>query len=267
MNLSEETISNELFGSINYNFVELNDSSSEEIEINLEVEPLHCCSLPNNNLLVSSDSSNCLKMLNSDLKTIKTINKINNESFTPRYITTDGLNKIYFTALKSRVIKTDLDIKFIKEFGSKGCGNENLDKPCGISYFEKFIYVCDYNNRRIQKLNEDLVYKESYPLNFKPWEIEIKNNVACVRSGAETSLVFYNLNPFYLKIKVSNVNGCISSFNSWFYQYNQRKELFSCYNTNGELVNEKDLKANDLKKKNSGLVINYFDEKLIKLKK
>ena len=91
MNLSEETISNELFGSINYNFVELNDSSSEEIEINLEVEPLHCCNLPNNNLLVSSDSSNCLKMLNSDLKTIKTINKINNESFIKFY------TLIYFT--------------------------------------------------------------------------------------------------------------------------------------------------------------------------
>jgi hypothetical protein len=203
-------------------------------------------------------------MLNSDLKIIKTIDKINNESFTPRYITTDGRNKIFFTALKSRIIKTDLDFKFIKQFGSKGTGNENLDKPCGICYFEEFIYVCDYNNQRIQKLNENLVYQESYRINYKPWEIEVKNSVACIRPGSELFLLFYNLNPFFFKTKVSNVHGLITSFNSWFYQYNNRRERICCYNINGELVSEKKLKVNTVKKNS---ILNYFDEKLIILKK
>ena len=264
MNVSEEKISNDLLGSISYNFVELTKRPSEEIEINLEIEPLHSCNLPNKTLLVSSDSSHCFKMINSDLKIIKTIDKINNESFTPRYITTDGRNKIFFTALKSRIIKTDLDFKFIKQFGSKGTGNENLDKPCGICYFEEFIYVCDYNNQRIQKLNENLVYQESYRINYKPWEIEVKNSVACIRPGSELFLLFYNLNPFFFKTKVSNVHGLITSFNSWFYQYNNRRERICCYNINGELVSEKKLKVNTVKKNS---ILNYFDEKLIILKK
>lgn len=207
-------------------------------------------------------------MLDSNFKVIKTISKINDEIFTPRFITTDGRNRIFFTALKSRILKCDLDLKFIKQFGTKGSGNEQLDKPCGIKYFENFIYVCDYNNQRIQKLNEELLFKESYPLNFKPWEIEILNNIACIRSGSEASLVFYNMNPFYLKTKVNHVAGSITSFNSWFYQFDNRNTRIFCYNIHGDLVGHKLLRIDDSKNRPvCSLIINFFDEKILILKK
>ena len=117
-----------------------------------------------------------------------------------------------------------MDFTCIKRFGSKGTTNGHLHFPSGITYYDNFIYVCDLNNRRIQKFNENLIFQETLPLDFEPWNIQIANNVACIRPNEYAFTAFYQLNPFSFKIKVYDRNDEIYSINSWFYMYRKLKK-------------------------------------------
>ena len=125
----------------------------------------------------------------------------NGKCFKPVFLTSNSKKSIYITDYDHQIILTDLNFNFIKQFGSKGSTNQQLDYLCGIDYYEESIY--DKGNKRIQKLSEDLVYQESYPLNFKLWNIKIIKNVAYIRTDGEPNISLYQLNPFSLKTKIS----------------------------------------------------------------
>ena len=173
---------------------------------------------------------------------LKIIDKINNKTFISVYLTSNDKGSIYITDRKAdQIIQTDLNFNFIKQFGSTGSSNQQFDKPCGLTFYENSVYVCDSINKRIQKLSEDLVYQESYPLNFKPWNIKIIKNVACISADGEPNISLYQLNPFSFKTRMCSNNCEIYSINSWFYVYNKFVKKIECYNINGDLVDKKNL--------------------------
>ena len=210
----------------------------DEIVQHLGFEPTPFFILPNANIAITSSKSNVLKIYDSDFTLVKTIDKINNKTFSPRYLISNCKSSIYLTdGLNSQIIQTDLDFNFIKQFGSKGSSNQQLDNPCGIEFYENSVYVCDKENKRIQKLSEDLVFQESYPLNFKPENIKITKNVACIRSAVSGYLSsLYQLNPFSFKTRMGTRDSEIYSINSWFYVFNELDERIECYDINGNLV-------------------------------
>jgi hypothetical protein len=160
------------------------------------------------------------------------------------------------------IIKTDLDFNFIKQFGGKGSTNQKLFYPRGITFDEDSIYICDSNNNRIQKLSEDLIYQESYELNFAPWDIKIIKNVACIRSfGEPYSNSLYYLNPFRFKTRIGNSKSAICSINSWFYVNNYFDKRIECYDINGNLVDYKDL--DNLYEKEEYYSFGYFNNSFI----
>jgi hypothetical protein len=134
-----------------------------------------------------------------------------------------------------------LDFNFIKQFGCKGSTNQQFDGPLGITFDENSIYVCDSENKRIQKLSQELYYQESYPLNYIPWNIKITKNVACIRSYGEPNNSLYFLNPFSFKARICFHICEIYSIDSWFYINNNFAKRIECYNVNGILVDSKDL--------------------------
>jgi hypothetical protein len=129
----------------------------------------------------------------------------------------------------------------MKQFGGTGFTNQKLFYPRGITFDEDSIYICDSNNNRIQKLNEDLIYQESYPLNYRPLNIKITKNVACIRSFDNPIISLYQLNPFSFKCKISNGNCEIFSIHSWFYVINEFDKRIECYDINGNLADYKGL--------------------------
>ena len=197
-----------LFGEIDYYFdnkIDAIEAKSHQI-IDLDFEPTSFYTLPNGHLVIAGYYSQVLKIYDSEFNLVKTIDKINNKTFRPLYLTSNGKKSIYITDCSAhQIIQTDLDFNFIKQFGSKGSSNQQLYYPLGIEYYEDSVYVCDSNNQRIQKLSEDLVYQETYPLNFHPWNIKIIKNIACVSVRASwdptTCISLYQLNPFSFKTK------------------------------------------------------------------
>ncbi len=217
----------------------------------------------NGNLVIASLESKALKIYDKEFKLIKTIDKINNQTFSPLYLTSNGKNSIYITNyIENQIIQTDLDFNFIKQFGGKGSTNQQLDYPRGITFHENSIYVCDVNNNRIQKLSEDLIYQESYPLNFKPRNIKIIINVACIRSFDEPIISLYQLNPFSFKCEISNCNCEIYSIHSWFYVSNIFDKRIECYDINGNLVGYKVLE-NVYEEAEIYYSFGYFNNKFI----
>jgi hypothetical protein len=145
-------------------------------------------------------------------------------------------------------------------------GKEQLNYPLGIEYYENSIYICDYENQRVQKLSEDLILEESYPLNFKPWKIRILKNVACVRPGGESFIAFYSIKPFYFISKSFNGNGDIYGLNYCFYEYQQPINRLNCYDVNGNLIEKIDFKLNFNKScmaSKSIVNISYFNGQFI----
>jgi hypothetical protein len=211
--------------------------------INLDIEPKHFCQLPNGNVLIASRSSKNLKIYDENFKFLKTIDRINCQTFTPLSVTTNCRNFIYIAdETFDKILQTDLEFNMQRAFGSRGSEIEQLCSPLDIIYDKNSIYVCDTQNQRIQKLSEDLQHKKTYPLNFKPWKIKILKNIACIRPTGEPFIAFFNLTPFCLKVKVCDSNGDILSISSSFYEYEHSSQRLRCYNINGELLKEKFLK-------------------------
>jgi hypothetical protein len=264
--MNEEFISEMMFGQVdhyfNTHFETINDKDNEII--NLGFEPISFDALPNGNLVIASNESKSLKIYDKKFKLIKTIDKINNQTFSSLYLTSNGKNSVYLSdRIGHKIIQTDFYFNFIKQFGEEGSTNQQLDDPLGVIFHDNSIYVCDSNNKRIQKLSEDLVFQESYPLNFKPWNIKIIKNVACVRSNGEPHIIsLYQLNPFFFVRKISRLNGEIYSIHSWFYVNNEFDKRIECYDINGNLVDYKVLE-NVYEEESQNYSSGFFNNKFI----
>ena len=139
----------------------------------------------------------------------------------------------------------------------------SLDKPHGICYSNDFIYVCDYNNKRIQVLTEDLKYLKSFQLNYRPWYIQVINNIACIRHFDEEQISFYELPSFIIKYSYSGHNGWICTIRSYFIEFYQDFKMCFFYNKDGLLMQKQKFTFKDDFKFNQFDPITYFNNKLI----
>jgi hypothetical protein len=204
--------------------------------LNLDVEPYSICVLPNGNLLSCNYES--LSLYDKTLQKLKTVSKIDTQSLFCFYATTNNKDKIYFSnSEENQIIMTDLELNKIKFVGSYGKGNENFDYPRGLAFYKNFVYICDYGNKRLQKLNEALEFDRTIQLDYCPIQIKISNDVVFV--GSLLCLYFYDIETFgIVKHIYDGHNGTISEINSNFYEYYSYNKKFYCYDRNGELIEE-----------------------------
>ena len=207
-----------------------------------------------------------LQIYDKEFKLIREIDRINNEKFHPKCLTSNGKNSIFITdVIENEIIKTDFNFNFVKRFKSTDLTIQELKCPYGITYYENSIFVCDSDELRIQRFTEDLVFKKSYPLNFKPCSIQIVNNIACIEyPNGLASVGLFNLEPFSFIKLIENVEGPITAINSWFYIYNYKFKSIQCYNINGDIVEKKDIEINEnFLTGNYPLSLGYINKRMI----
>ena len=194
--------------------------------------------MPNQLLLVANPVQKNLTLHNPHLSLIKTIEKIDYRAIQPRYLSTDNKNKIFISQSDHhKVTVTNLDMKMIKEIGSKGDSNYQFNYPLGVFYSDGSIYVCDGENKRIQKFNDNLTFQASFKVDFKPLSLRIINNYACIRSNSEDFVFFYSLQPLRLINKISIYgHSAIYSTQFWFYVFDSETKELNCYDVMGTLV-------------------------------
>lgn len=217
--------------------------------IDLKENPFDLCLLPNNKFLASNYDHYNLTLYDENLTLLKTIDRINNKKFKPLFLASDSNTRMFIADdIGHQILMTDLDFNLINTAGSNGTGSQQFNYPRGIAYSNNYLYVCDFSNKRIQKLflnreDDNLSFERTIQLDYMPWQIKICNNTACIRSWTLTSIIFYNLDTFKVKFKYDNHNGKISEINGYIYEYVSSNKKFYCYDQNGNLNEEIELKV------------------------
>lgn len=267
---SDETLSKDIIGKINVNKCitwKMNDENrcqlvdlQQKCIINLTIND-------NNNNLIVSTINNQLIIYDEYFNQIKLINRINNQIFYPFSVLVYNQNYYICDSRNNRVLMTDENFNLINEFGSKKRGSalNQLNNPYDICIYQKSLLVCDNMNFRIQRLSlEQLLYEKTYKIEDDDYPLEIKcyHNTLCVRKYSG-SLSFFELMPsFQLKITFKSLAlNTLCIYNSYFYAYSQSHEKLYCFEMNGILIKDDELKINCNNDSVNSMII--FNNKLI----
>lgn len=283
---SESKLTSDIIGELNlsremtiYEIKSILESETNMLKsIDLSFSPYCICCLSNDRI-VCSYGSTCLKIFDSELNLIETINNFDNSAL---FITTNNKDRIYISdSNRHQITMTDNYFNKINTVGSYGNRFNQFSNPWNLFYHNFHIYVCDYGNKRIQKLNADqLLFIKSYQLDYHPWQIIVnyKGDLACIRSFNDQSIRFYQLNhhdnegesdhdheyddKFTLLYKYDDHNGYLSHINGYIYEmsFKNDKKVY-CYNDCGLLCKEI-----ETRKQLNDFIIDGWDGALVTLK-
>ena len=171
--------------------------------------PISLCVLPNGHILCANMSS--IIIYDENFNVIKKM-----EANVAVGCVLNHKNTVYISERDPHCIhEFDLNLEKIKSVGSKGSENNNFNIPLGISYRDDHLYVCDYENKRIQILDIDLNFFDAIKLDYRPCTIQISNTTIGVHG--ENGIYFYDLKTKALKNEYKNFSGRISYIYSNFY--------------------------------------------------
>ena len=248
-NVSEEILHSNIVGKLSYKKTCEKQNKHVKVKLenrefqvkNLEVLPVDICVLPNKKLLCANSKPWNLTLYDETLSHVGTIDQIENLKIRPLSITTNNKDMI-FIACVDEIIATDLNFNIISRIGSKGCDIDQLNYPSSISFNDDYLYVCDRNNKRIQKLlassQVQMCIVENFMLNYKPDQIKIANTTACVMKCFNNTIFFYDLDSFTFKCKYDGHNRVISEIGSIFYVSDLLNAKILCFDQNGQFLNE-----------------------------
>jgi hypothetical protein len=216
--------------------------------------------LPNNILLAANYKDSKLELFDQNFKHLNTIEQINGEAFRPIGIDINKKDDIYISDhFNDRILMVDLDFNLIKAVGSRGSGQNQFNKPCGICFHYNKLFVCDGKNYRIVIFTQDLEFINAVKLDYMPWLVKASNSTLCIETDSPGVLYFYNLTDFSLKHKYEYGVCRISEVDSSFYAFHHSTQTVFCFDENGTFKNEINFKGFER------YVGNYYDGFIFKL--
>ena len=129
------------------------------------------------NMYVADYGNNCVKVLDN---TAKYLFKFGDEKGEGKMYHPIGLLIRGNTVLISHsdcILVYQLDGKFVSSIGSKDSGELQFNYPWGLSTdeYNNDIYICDYNNHRIQIISENLQFKSQFGKDTLHYPRDIKH--------------------------------------------------------------------------------------------
>ena len=233
------------------------------------VQSLDICQLPNGFLATCSGDS--FSLYDHKLELIKTFNEINGKKVNTRNIAIDYIDSIYFTdTANDQLVMCNSAFMYQRSIGSKGSEKNQFREPCGLFYHKnnKRLYVCDSGNNRVGIFTSKLEFIKNNLITFRPFEIKIINNVACVRSfnTFDQQLHFYNLPNFTIQSTYKDFHQPISVIQNSFYQFDPQNELLYCFDSNGIQIDQiSSTGVRNLIQSNSDGILTQFNNQLILL--
>ena len=199
--------------------------------------PFDIISLPNDTIVCCNYHN--MKIYDENFQILKTIDTIQENTVRSRGITTNNIDLVYISDLQAhQILACDLNFNKITAYGTYGKGMGQFSNPTGIFYHNRFLFICDFDNKRIQKVSDDFKSCEIFNIKLKPYYIKIIGTIACVCGHSESNLNFYDIDSFNLIFEYINQKGPISTINSFFYNFDFERKNFCCYNSDGILIDE-----------------------------
>jgi hypothetical protein len=201
-------------------------------EIKLGFEPYGVCPLNNEYLCISYPNNGKIDILSKSYELVSSIDRIKGALLNfPRGISTDLNSLVICDSFCHRLIITDTKFDKLIILGKYGTGNSEFYSPFDATFHDnRFLYVCDTGNKRIQKFTSDLAYLRSFKLDYFPIQMIILNNLAIVRDD-KNYLYFHYLETFKLKRK-STSKGIAGILGKSVYQIDKNCAYFYDYDAN-----------------------------------
>ena len=194
--------------------------------------PLSLISLPSGNLVCSTDGS--VKLLDENFKEIKSVST---GGFSCCAL--NHRNEIYMSDSSNHcIISFDLNLNKIKQFGTKGAGNNELNGPWSLCFHDLYLYICDFYNKRIQILTVNFDYISTFQLDgLYPYRVNTSETTIGVSCPQAT--LFYDLKTRALKFKHNNYGTWnINYIDSTFYGSDYSEKKFYFFDSDGNFIEE-----------------------------
>jgi hypothetical protein len=189
------------------------------------------CYLKNGYFLLANENPWKLDWYDSNLNFTMRFNDLLGKAIYPHCVTTDNMNMNIYFANSDQVVMTDYDFNFVKSINSNEIG---FSFTSSIDYNNNRLFLCDFHKKRILIFTPDLILYDSFELYFKPVQIKVEKNIACIRSFDFNSIHFYDLTTFRLLRKYYGHCGTISFIGSIFYEFDVGQSKIYCYNKYGD---------------------------------
>ena len=163
------------------------------------------------NIYVADNHNNCVKIFDN---TSKYLLKFGDGKGEGKMSSPIGLlirgNKV-FVSHDHCILVFKLDGMFVSRIGSQGSGEFQFSFPRGLTTDESNndIYICDYNNHRIQIISEILQYKSQFGKDtlYRPSDIELYKDNIFVLDASNPCLHIYNKDLVLQKSVVTRGEG------------------------------------------------------------
>ena len=188
--------------------------------------------LPNGNLVYGTANGKVF-LLNENFQKIKNVSTGGHSC-----CAINDRNEIYVSSSqKHSIISFDLNLNQLKQFGSQGAENNQLNCPYGLCCHGDYLYICDNRNNRIQILNFDFQYVSTIQVNDCPIRVQISSTTIGVSCNQAT--MFYDLVSYALKYK-HNIYGTFNMnyIDSIFCALNVHQKKFYFFDLDGNFLEE-----------------------------
>ena len=153
------------------------------------------------NIYIADQFNSCIKVFDSNGKYLFKFN--DGMGGFPRGIAIYGDRVVVVTMSTSCVLKYRLNGMFLSRIGRQGRGELEFDWPLGLTIGESNgdIYICDYNNNRVQILNEDFSFKAQFGNKqlIHPRDVKLTKEYICILDESNLCLHLFNYNYILLE--------------------------------------------------------------------
>ncbi|KAI6647688.1 NHL repeat containing protein [Oopsacas minuta] len=141
-------------------------------------------------------------------------------------------NRILITH-QSCILNYQVNGKFTSRIGKPGKGELEFYDPSGLTFDESNgeVYICDYNNHRIQILSKELTYKTQFGQdNLKsPLDVKLTKEFIYILDLSNPCLHLYGYNLILNKSLISRGYGLQLMYPYYFYIDNSNNTLITDY--------------------------------------
>ena len=150
------------------------------------------------NIFVADTYNNCVKVFDDSGKIIYKFGdgKGERKMYWPRGLSIHG-NDIVISQSNHFIHNYQLDGKFISRIGKSGKEKLEFNLPRGLTFNQNGdLYICDYNNNRVQILSKEFVFKDQFGQNSlkKPCDVKLTRRYIYVLDESNPCLHLFNYN-------------------------------------------------------------------------
>ena len=181
------------------------------------------------NIYIADHDNSCVKVFHSTGKYLFKFgdNEGEGKMYYPRGLAIYE-DRILITQGNNYILNYQLNGKFVSTIGRKGRGELEFINLFSLTIDESNgnIYICDYNNNRIQILNSDFSFKSQFGNDTlkHPRDVKLSKEYIYVLDKSNPCLHLFNYNHMLQKSVISRGKG-MEVINPWFFFVDQTENI------------------------------------------